>query len=287
MAMTVRRIGGSFVAEIEGVDVGRIDDAEWAALHDAYLEHKVLVLHDQVLTPAEFHTFGARFGEIEPHTVKMYHHAEFPGITILSNRTELGRPQGIRDAGSHWHSDYSYKRIPANATLLYALEIPDEGGDTLFCDLAAAWAAAPDELKRRCAGLRQIIQYRWSRDRSHPEARWNILSDDERAASPEITHPVIRTHPETGVPSPFVFPGITSGVKGFEGLDDDAADALKRDLLALCDRPEFIFRYKWRGPGDMVIWDNRCTMHQATTNVLPPDKFRTIHRINTRGTEPF
>jgi taurine dioxygenase len=287
MALSVRGLGPSFAAEVTGVDLARgLDEATRRALHRAYLDHKVLAIRGQSLDAAQFHAFGERFGPVEPHTIAMYRHAERPGITILSNRTELGRPVGIRDAGSHWHSDYSYKAVPANATILYALEIPEEGGDTIFADLAAAYAALPDELKRRLAGRVARHHYRWHRDRSHPEARWNLLRPEEQEQTPEVIHPVIRRHPETGERSIFVFPGITSGVKGIVGMEEDESDRLLGELFRAATEERFQFRYRW-AVGDVLVWDNRATMHCATTNVLPPDRFRTLWRINTTGTMPL
>jgi alpha-ketoglutarate-dependent taurine dioxygenase len=148
MTITVRRIGPGFAADISGVDLSTpLSGDNWERIDQAFLEHKVIAFHDQALSATEFHAFGERFGTIEPYTVEMYRHAERPGIPLLSDRTELGRPKGIKDAGSHWHSDYSYKAVPAKATMLYALETPDEGGDTLFGDLAAAYQALPEATK--------------------------------------------------------------------------------------------------------------------------------------------
>ena len=199
MGMNVKRLGDTFFAEVEGIDVARdLDAGNWAELHDAYLSHQVLILHDQSMTAAQFYELGERFGPVEPHTVSMYHHEEFAGITVLSNRTEMGRPKGIRDAGSNWHSDYSYKQVPANATMLYALEVPEDGGDTIFADLAAAYDALPEKKKQQLDGLQVRQQYRWSRDQSHPEGRWLLLNDTERGKTPEVIHPLVRPHPETG-----------------------------------------------------------------------------------------
>ena len=286
MPITVKPLGDTFVAEISGVDLAKLDDATWTEIHEAYLAHKVLVFHDQSLDAQQLGAFGARFGSIEPHTLRTYRHQDVPGITILSNRTELGRPKGIRDAGSHWHSDYSYRQIPANVTILYALETPDVGGDTIVCDLAAAYDALPDAMKRRLDGLQQKIQYRWHKDREHPESRWKLMSEDERAETPEIRHPVVRTHPETGRKALYSFSGITSGVMGVDGLADAEAEDLLAEVWAHSEQPQFQYRYKWQGPGDILLWDNRCTMHRATTDALPPDKFRTIWRINTLGDRP-
>lgn len=288
MAFSARRVAESFVAEVTGDLTAAIDsDDAWQELHALYLEHKVLYCTGQQLTPDQLHRLGLRFGQVEPHTIRMYRHEDIPGITILSNRVELGRPKGIRDAGSHWHSDWSYRATPANVTILYALEVPDEGGDTLFIDMQAAYEALPDDVKHRIDGLTQRISYRWHRDRTHPESRWHILSEQERAESPEVMHPVVRTHPETGKKALYVFPGITSGVKGLVGLDPDESDALLHMLFEHATSERFQYRYRWSGGGDVLLWDNRWTMHHATTDVLPAHKHRTLHRINTVGTVPF
>ncbi|MED5359314.1 MAG: TauD/TfdA family dioxygenase [Pseudomonadota bacterium] len=285
--MEVRRIGETFFAEVDDVDVSKgFDAAEWQAFYDAYLKHQVLVLHGQTLSAAQFHALGERFGPVEPHTVSMYHHDEFKGITVLSNRTEMGRPKGIRDAGSSWHSDYSYKPVPANATMLYALEIPDAGGDTIFADLAAAYSALSDEKKASLKGLRVRQQYRWSRDKTHVEARWNLLNETEREKTPEVVHPLVRTHPETGRKGLFISNAVSTGIKDILNLAPDASQSLIDELFAHTDDPRFQVRHKWQ-VGDLVIWDNRTLMHKATTDVLPPDKFRTLYRINTTGTAPY
>ena len=285
--MEVRRIGETFFAEVDDVDVSKgFDAAEWQAFYDAYLEHQVLVLHGQTLSAAQFHALGERFGLVEPHTVSMYHHDEFKGITVLSNRTEMGRPKGIRDAGSSWHSDYSYKPVPANATMLYALEIPNAGGDTIFADLAAAYSALSDEKKASLEGLRVRQQYRWSQDKTHVEARWNLLNETERKKTPEVVHPLVRTHPETGRKGLFISNAVSTGIKDILDLAPDASQSLIEELFAHTDDPRFQVRHKWQ-LGDLVIWDNRTLMHKATTDVLPPDKFRTLYRINTTGTAPY
>ncbi len=287
MPLVVRPLTETFVAEVSNVDLSRDLDAEsWNTLHRAYLRYKVLTFKGQSLSARQFQKLGEHFGTIEAHVVSMFHHEEAPGITILSNRVEMGRPKGIRDAGSHWHSDYSYKAVPANATLLYALEVPADGGDTLFADLAAAYEALPQEIKRSIQGRAARHQYRWHRDRNNPEARWLLLSEEERRNTPEVVHPLVRMHPETGVKSVYVFRGITSGVIGIEGLPDDESDALLDAIFRHCTQERFQFRYRWQ-PGDVVIWDNRATMHCATTDKLPPDQYRTLWRLNTTGSVPI
>ena len=285
-ALTVHPRGEIFFADIADIDLATDLNSAWDDIHAAYLDHKVLCFHGQALSARQFHDLGERFGTIEPHTVTMYHHEEFSGITVLSNRTELGRPKGIRDAGSHWHSDYSYKSIPANVTLLYAIEVPEEGGDTMLIDLAAAYRALPDETKQRIDGLHALHHYRHTKSRDHPEGRWRILDEAQRRVTPEVVHPIVRTHPETSAKSIFVFPGLSSGLRHVVGMDDAESDELLESLFKHCTAQRFQYRHKWRA-GDLLLWDNRCTMHHATTDVLPADQHRTIYRINTMGSRPI
>jgi taurine dioxygenase len=285
--VSVKRVGDSFVAEVSDVDLSLDLPAEtWRQLHDAYLEHKVLYFHDQQLAAKQLCRFGERFGEIVPHTIRRFWHEDDSRITVLSNRIEYGKPKGIKDAGSFWHSDWSYLERPANVTMLYAVEIPEEGGDTLFCDLAAAYDALSPAMKERLASLEYVCQYRYHKDRSHPESRWQIMTDEERAESPERTRPIIRTHPETGRKSIYVFDGVTGGVKYIVGMSEADSDDLLAELYEHTKQPQFQYRYEWRGAGDLLMWDNRCTMHAATTADLPPTHIRELHRISTLGSIP-
>jgi taurine dioxygenase len=287
MTLSVRPLSERLGAEISFIDLSRdIDSESWNCLYRAYLDYKVLSIRGQSLTAQQFQDFGERFGPQDPHPVAMFHHPESKNITVLSNRLELGHPKGLRDAGSHWHSDYSYKAVPANATLLYALEVPQEGGDTLFCDLVAAYETLPESLKARILGRYAKSQYRWSCDQKHPEGRWLFITDEERQKTPEVTHPIVRLHPETGVRSIYVFPGITSGTIGIVGLSDKESETLLEAVYAHMTHDKFQLRYRWK-PGDVVVWDNRSTMHCATTDQLPADRYRTLWRITTIGSVPL
>ncbi|HAA94050.1 MAG: taurine catabolism dioxygenase TauD [Rhodospirillaceae bacterium] len=287
MSVAIQRIGESFVAEVDNIDLAQpIDDTAWEKIYRAYLDHQVLVFRGQSLTPQQYCDFAARFGPLEPHAVVAFHHPENPAITVLSNRIHKGKPKGIRDAGSHWHSDYTYKQVTSNATLLYALEVPDAGGDTWFGDTAAAYSALPEAVKARLEGLEARQQYRWLKDRTHPESRWVLCSEAERQATPEVVHPVVRTHPETGRKGIFVFPGVTGTIKSIVGLDQPETDDLLQMLFEHCQQPQFLYRFKWQD-GDLVVYDNRTLMHCATTNKLPANHHRTLYRINTTGSEPY
>ena len=286
MTMTIDRLGDSFVARVGGVDLGNMSGDERAALHQAYLDHKVLVIPDQDMPVTKFADFGRQFGEIARHPVKKFSHPDYPEVMLLSNDTRYGKPVGVKDAGSFWHSDRSYIERTANATILYSQAIPDEGGDTLFADLEAAHDALPQDLKDQMAGQRYICHYRWTTDRDHPESRWSMLTEEERAKTPPIERPLVRTHPETGRKSIFVFPGIACGVRGVVGMPDaDSGPMLERVYAHMVDE-RFQYRFRWPGPGVVVLWDNRCVMHKATTKQLPPEKTRTLFRVSTLGGIP-
>ena len=286
MTMAVDRLGAGFVARVTGVDLGAMTADDRVALHRAYLAHKVLVIPDQTLSLDAFAAFGRLFGEIAKHPVARFTHPDHPDVMVLSNDTRFGKPAGLRDAGSYWHSDRAYMAETANATILYSQDIPDDGGDTLFADLEAAYDTLPGDLKAQLDGRRYVCHYRWTADRDDPESRWMRLTPEEQDATPPVERPLVRTHPETGRRSLFVFPGIACGVRGVIGMDDgDSGSMLRRVFDHMVDE-RFQYRFKWPGPGVVVLWDNRCVMHKATTKQLPPDKLRTLFRVSTMAGVP-
>jgi len=286
MGMTIEPLAGTFVAEVSGINVASMSNSETAALHKAYLDHKVLVINGQDLTAPDFAKFAELFGEMVVHPVKNFQHPDIPEVMVLSNCERHGKPLGVRDAGSFWHSDRSYTERTADATLLYSIEIPDEGGNTHFGDLEAIYEAMPQGLKDRIEGRKYLSQYRWSTSRGDPESRWVMLSEDERKATPPVLRPMVRAHPETGRKSLFVFPGISAGIRGIIGMEATESSALLDDLFDFMCDPKFQHEHQWRAPGTIVLWDNRCVMHCATTKRLPKEKIRTLYRVSTLGGVP-
>jgi len=286
MEMTVERLGSTFCARVKGINVSKMTSHQAAKLQQAYLDHKVLVIDEQDLNVADFNAFGNLFGETVEHPVKDFMHPDFPKVMILSNSTQLGKPVGVKDAGSFWHSDRSYMKQTADATMLYSVEIPDAGGDTLFADMEAIYMSLSESIKKRIDGRKYVSQYRWSTNRGDPESRWNMLSQEEKCNTPEVERPLVRTHPETGRKGLFVFPGISAGVKGIKGMDAIESAKLLDELFDQITKPEFEFRFRWRNPGTIVLWDNRCVMHCATTKKLPASQIRTLYRISTLGEIP-
>lgn len=287
MSFETRRLAQGFAAEITGMvlsfDIIRRDGEQ---LRQALLDHKVIVLRDQPIEPAVFRAFGALFGEPDPHHVQAMRHPEQPELTVLSNQEEPGRKPQAKHFGAGWHSDYSYKAVPAAATMLHALKVPDEGGDTLFADMEAAFAELPEARRAELRRMRVRHQYRWSPDRSDPWARWIFLSEAEQAATPEVVHPLVRRHPDTGRESLMLAPRVTGHVIGIEGMDAAESDALIDDLMRHAIAERFIYRHSYR-PNDVVVWDNRCGLHCATTDVLAAHKVRRMLRITTRGLPPI
>lgn len=273
----IRRLDAAFGAEIRGLDLAtvRSDPTTVAALESAFLEHHVVSVRDQRLGVDDVVAVSRCFGPLEPHVLGQYHHPETPLVLVLSNRVdENGRPLGLRDAGSFWHSDVSFKAAPAKATLLYALEVPDQGGDTLFCDMMAAYEALSESLKRELDDAMAVHDYA-NRDRvAHRTGTQPRLDNEHLQSVPPVLHPVIRRHPVTGRKAVYVNPTYTVRI---QGVEPSRSDALLGEIYDHCLASRFQMRYRWR-PGDVVIWDNAAVMHAATTQNLDPASHRTLWR---------
>lgn len=285
MSVSVQRLGETFVAEVTGLDLSKpLDDAAIDALHDAYRHEHVIAVRGQDLTPEQVIATSRLFGPVEPHLLEQYHHDDHKEILMVSNVVEDGEAKGLADAGSYWHSDVSYKAKPSRASMLYAVEVPAEGGDTLFCDMVAAYDALPEETKRRIADLKAVHNYAYRTNQQVAAVGVRPkLSEEQLRATPDAIHPVVRTHPETGVKAIFINPGFTVR---FVDMPEDESEALKQELFDHCLQDRFIYRYKWR-PGDALIWDNATVMHKATVLELPPGTRRTMHRTVISGDVPF
>jgi len=286
MSMSVKRINDTFVGEVDGVDLSDDHDAaEIAAIRQALLDHSILVFRDQKLSNAEHVRFSQKFGPSEIHSVKQYLLPEFPEIIALANRGEKGT-KPIANGGAYWHSDITYKAKPPMASILYGLEVPPEGGDTLFCDMYAAYDALPDRMKARLEGMKAEHSYlerfkqMRARDDGFQEDAFE-LSAEQKAELAPATHPIVRTHPETGRKALFVNAGFTLRAIGV-GADDEIT--LIDELNAHAGQDRFVYRHNWRA-GDVVFWDNRCTMHRATD--YDRSYSRRMHRTTVQGDVPF
>ncbi len=273
--MDVTPLSSALGAEITGLDVREIDDETFAAVREAFLSHQLLVFRDQHLPPEDHVAFSARFGELETRPDRPFTLDGLPEVAVLSNRMENGEPVGVINAGDFWHSDLSFSDLPCRVTFLYALEVAEEGGDTEWSNMYAAYDALSDEMKERIDGLRGIHVFDRRRNRrARVDAQFEALADDIYGIPvPDAVHPVVRRHPETGRKSLYVSPRF---VVGIEGMADAEAQPLLDELFEHQLRPEFRYRHKWRA-GDLTIWDNPCLIHIGRGGIRAPG-IRHMHR---------
>jgi len=267
-------------AEMPDVDVRTyLDGAPSAPLLDALARYGVLVFRDQSLTPAEMIAFSRLFGTLEHHVLDQYHMPGHPEIYVLSNVVENGRPVGNPRDGFGWHTDLSYFAEPTAYTVLYGVETPAEGADTPFCSTRAAYEALPEADRARLRTLRGLHSYRYMHGK---RTGVTPLTPEQLARTPDVTHPMIRTHPRTGDESLYLGGNCLAGI---DGVDDAEAWPFLRRLFAHATDPAFQYRHRWR-PRDLVMWDNRGTMHTATE--YDRERFRrVIWRTSVRGEAPF
>jgi taurine dioxygenase len=264
MTLEVLRLAGSLGAEVHGVDAASLDDASFDALHRAFLEHHVLVLRDQKLTPEQQVDFGRRFGPLFVHPI-VPHLPGHPEVIEIANR---GKRRSVTEV---WHSDVSFAERPPLGSALYALEVPEAGGDTLFANQHLAFERLSPGLQRMLEGLRAL----------HSGAGLgSALGEGERWRDHATAHPVVRTHPETGRKALYVNEGFTVA---FEDMTREESAPLLRFLARACTRPDLTFRHRWR-TGDLLLWDNRSVQHYAIHD--HGDAPRRLHRITIEGDVP-
>jgi len=272
--IAVKRLGPQIGAEIHGVDVNTLDDAGFAEIYRAWLDHNVVVLPGQQLELDDFLRYSRRFGVVHPHPSKSTRHPEVPEITVLGVN-KFG-PDGALDQAIYrrgaegWHTDGAYDQEPFKATQLYALAVPSRGGDTLFASMYAAYEALPPRLKAHLDGRRGVFTYGGRRKATA------LLNPEDRDWTP-VVHPIIRTHPETGRKALYFDPGK---ILAIEGLAGDESDALIDELTERMIQPEGEYRHRWR-KGDVVIWDNRCSYHKAAGD-YPPEEDRIHWRVSIK-----
>ena len=259
-SLTVKPLSPALGAEIVGVDLSKpLDDATIAAIKRAWSEHLVLLFRNQMLSEEDQVRFARHFGDLQSRPRPKEMRAEegqtkHPEIMLVSNIRVDGKLIGsLPDGEMQFHSDMCYIPKPPKGTFLYAIEIPSEGGDTLFANMYKAYETLSPELKARLKGKTAVNVFLYgstSRDGNKPD--FNV--------HPHAVHPVVRIHPETGRPGLFINRLMTWNI---EGMDDGESKALLDQLFDHIERPEFVYAHKWK-VGDLVLWDNRCTLHART-----------------------
>ena len=276
--LALTKLDEEFGLEASGVDLAApLGDAAFREIEDAFFAGQVLVFRGQRLTPAQFHAFARRFGPPEPHVIDQFHHPECADILILSNVMKDGRPTGLADAGTYFHTDYSYLDIPARCTMLYSITVPKLGGDTLFANQYAAYDDLPAAMKARIENLVGLHHY-GNRDDLNEKSRTvaSVLTGEQKGRLNWVRHRLARPHPVTGRKALYAVSGSSFGI---EGMPEDEAIALLDELKAHATRAKYHYRLKY-GVGDLVIWDNASLLHSAT--LIDPNDARTLWRITVK-----
>ncbi len=276
MAMEVTPLPEALGARITGIDLGHdIDGETFAAIHAAWLEHLVLVFPGQELSADTQIRFTERFGEVglrKRNVVRPESDDVHPGVMLITNIREDGKPIGsLPDGEMMFHSDGAFTADPYRYTLLYAIDVPPAGGDTLFANMYRAFDALPDDLKQRLAGCHAKHEYYAG------AVQKDAPSGDYSGG---CTHPLFIEHAETGRTALYISRLMTTGIGE---LPAGESDAVLEALFDHAERPEFVYRHVWT-PGDFVMWDNRCTNHARTD--FPETECRQMRRTSVQGTAP-
>lgn len=276
---SITRLGDALGAEIGGVDLSSdLPEETIVAIRQAWREHLVLRFRGQSLGDAQLLAFSRRFGELDPPGPNPYgrpYLADHPEMNVISNIREGGVPiGGLGDGEAVWHADMTYVDKPPMGAMLYALEVPPSGGDTYWANLYLAYETLPGELKERIDGRRAVHDATYN---SAGERRKGYAELADPRNAPGARHPLVRTHPETGRKGLYLGRRRNSYV---EGLALAESEALLDRLWAHATQQRFTFRQQWR-VGDLVLWDNRCTLHRR--DAFDPAARRLMHRTQIRS----
>ncbi|MCZ8309463.1 MAG: TauD/TfdA family dioxygenase [Magnetospirillum sp.] len=272
--LRVETVVDGFVARIRGIDITAMDDTIFAAIYRKFLDTPVLVFPDQPKDAAAFFAFTNRFGQVVEHVLNQFHHPSVWGVSFITNVRPDGAPDPVGYKRSReWHTDRSYDTSPGKTTALLALEMPEIGGKTDFADMYAAYAALPDDLRVALAG--KVGIFRWSGRKAEGSVN---LTPDQSARLVDATHPILQLHPESGRPTVYVDPGNLIGIVGMTQAE---SEPILQRLFAHCLQPAFHYAHKWT-VGELVIWDNRCSMHRAAGGYAPTER-RVLIRTQTQS----
>jgi taurine dioxygenase len=270
--MRLSKLSDGFGAEAERIP------PDFREVWDAFFASQVLVFRNQRFSPGSYLALARQFGKPEPHVIDQFHHPEHADILILSNvMKKNGEPTGLADAGTYFHTDYSYLDVPARATLLYSIEVPRKGGDTLFANQYAAYDGLSASFKKRIEGLVGLHHY-GNRDDLDKGSRTvaSVLTQQQEQKMTWVRHPLARRHPVTGRTALYAVSGSSFGI---EGMPQDEAVDLLDELKAHATQQKYQCRLKY-GVGDVVIWDNASLLHSAT--LTDPADPRTLWRITIK-----
>ena len=276
-ALTIEPLTPALGAILRGVNLAEpAGDETIADIRQALLDHQVIFFEGQQgMTPAQQSAFAKRFGDLHVHPLYERSNAN-PEIMIIDNHVDNPTDNNF------WHTDVTFIDTPPMGSILAAQQLPPVGGDTMWASTTAAYKALSEPMKRFLEGLEAVhdFAYAFTADGIAGSQAGREQYDKAVAANPPVTHPVIRSHPETGEPCIFVNSVFTKRIKG---LRREESKALMAFLNTHVQQPEFVVRWRWR-PGDVAFWDNRCTQHRAVDDFLPHR--RIMHRATVLGDRP-
>ena len=270
----VRPLSASIGAEIIGIDLSQpMSDALFAKVLDTWHQNLVILFRDQQLREDDQVRFGALFGPPAMSHTKRFTTAN-PAVMLISNIRENGQMIGaLPDGEMHFHSDQCHQERPAMASMLYALEVPSKGGNTLFANAYKAYETLPESIKTRIEGRKALNAYDYQAAATHRGTRL-------REGIPSCWHPAVRTHPATGKKALYVNRLMTIAI---EGMPEEESDSLLGTLFDHQEQPQFVYEHVWR-PHDLLLWDNRCALH-ARTDFSAAER-RLLRRLTILGEKP-
>ena len=283
--LATRPMSEQLGVEILGADLDAdLDSATVRVILSALHENGAILFRDQSITPERFERLSRHFGQAIPHVLDHLRLPGHPGIFTISNDAE--RPDEIRNGAAYWHTDQSYDAEPSSATMLYAILVPNEGGETLLADMFGAYDALPDATKSKIDGLTVLHHYGnrdAGQDGQHDASP--LQNDGQKAQVPPVRHPLVRPHPVTGRKALY---GVAGTSFGIVGLPDDEARGLLDELKAHAVSPRFVHAHRHQ-VGNVLIWDGASTLHAGTpiAAATKAEDTRLMHRISVRGMPPL
>lgn len=277
MVIQVRRLSYALGAEVTGVDLREPLEADTVEnIRRAWLENQVLVFPGQDVTPEQQLRFSAYFATLEEYPLVHYRLPGYPEIFLLSNRDSGGRPSETRNAARHWHSDLSFTDKPAMGSILRCIHIPDVGGTTMWANQTMAYDHLSPTFQNLIEPLNAVHEL-FSKTKDLKNLDQGKVRDMKKA-NPRVAQPVVRVHDETGRKALYVSVAVTTEIVG---MQQEESDAILEFLFAHQTQPQFTYRHVWR-PNDIVMWDNRCTLHQAVAD-NDHGQARIMHRTSLVG----
>jgi taurine dioxygenase len=276
--MKSHRLSDVLGVALEGIDLSKpLSDAAFREVEQAFWDGQVLAIKGQKLQPDQFLAFARRFGKPEPHVIDQFHYPGHPDILILSNVKKDGKPTGLQDAGSYFHTDYSYLEVPARVTMLYSIQVPARGGNTLFANMYAAYDDLPEATRRRIDDL-VVLHHYGNRDDLDEKSRTaaSPLSADQKGKVNWVRHKLVRTHYGTKRKALYAVSGSSFEI---EGMPRDEGVALLDELKAHALQDKYRYSHAYE-VGDVVLWDDLATLHSAT--LTDPNDPRTLWRITVK-----